>query len=170
MFILRFSLFSSAVSAALLQLVLQNHGPRTIWPMAQGDSTISLDPCSRLEPHTSCTATLPFGWKGRVWAREFCDWSGRSCHTGNCAMPITESYCNSSGEPATLLELNLDYRTVWYDVSIGEVKSYSRGLSVVANGLTSGCVYVFAHTQLSGSCRLLDYKLRAKYDSGRAVL
>lgn len=94
-----------------IQVILVNHCTQSVWPGVQGTGGHPAPNRGgfHMGPMEEAFFEVPFGWSGRVWARQGCffDQNGNgTCQTGNCGGQL---HCNGLGTspPATIVLLSL---------------------------------------------------------------
>ncbi|KAJ4801546.1 hypothetical protein LUZ62_052792 [Rhynchospora pubera] len=117
--------FLSMTFSRGIQVVLVNHCAQNIWPGVQGTGgqpTPNLGGF-HLGPMKEASFDVPFGWSGRVWARQGCffdTYGNGTCQTGDCGGQL---HCNGLGAtpPATMVEMAFGTQNSslnYYDVSL----------------------------------------------------
>ncbi|KAJ3680778.1 hypothetical protein LUZ60_015267 [Juncus effusus] len=150
-------LFLSITFSCGVQLILVNNCAQSVWPGIQGSSghpSLNLGGFL-LDSAQEVYFDVPFGWSGRIWARNGCSFDNNgkgSCQTGDCAGQL---HCNGLGgtPPATVVEMTFGTQQSplhYYDVSLVDGFNIPVSMSPVGGGV--GCGVASCDVDLNVCC------------------
>ncbi|KAF3320917.1 Thaumatin-like protein [Carex littledalei] len=155
--ILKAHLQAIDIAGGGIQVKLVNHCNQSLWPGVQGTGDHPAPNLGgfHMGPMEEAFFEVPFGWSGRVWARQGCffDKSGNgTCQTGNCGNQL---HCNGLGAspPITMVEMTFGTENSslsYYDVSLVDGFNIPVSMSPIGGGL--GCRVAGCEVDLNVCC------------------